>query len=197
MDWNASLGWILAAAFALGALHALEPGHGKSIMGAYLLAAHGGIRHAILLGLVVTATHTFVVFLLAFGALRFASGFAPDQTTFWLELVSGILVLAVGVWMTLTSFGVLRRRATAAAKGREHFRPHPHTRGETEQDPQQAHRGAHTHDDCVHGPHEHGAQRERARGERPLLSHWAGTDQVQSPRPGGNRTPRRHRARSR
>jgi hypothetical protein len=41
MDWNASLGWILVVAFGLGALHALEPGHGKSIMGACLVAGSG------------------------------------------------------------------------------------------------------------------------------------------------------------
>ena len=56
MDWNASIGLILLASFGIGALHALEPGHGKSIMGAYLVASRGGIRHAFLLGVVVTVT---------------------------------------------------------------------------------------------------------------------------------------------
>ena len=96
MDWNASIGLILLAAFGIGALHALEPGHGKSIMGAYLVASHGGIRHAFLLGLVVTVTHTLVVFLLAIAALVLADRFASSQVTLWLEIVSGCSCSAWG-----------------------------------------------------------------------------------------------------
>jgi len=84
MDWNASVGFILLGAFWLGALHALEPGHGKSIMGAYLVASRGGVRHAVLLGIVVTITHTIIVFILAFAALRFAASVASELYRGWL-----------------------------------------------------------------------------------------------------------------
>lgn len=157
MDWNASFGWILAASFALGALHALEPGHGKSIMGAYLVAAHGTVRHAVLLGLVVTITHTFVVFLLAFAALHFATSLAPERTTFWLEVVSGVIVVGVGVWMTLTSFNLLRRRPRAMEADHEHSHSHPHHEGAT-----------HSHG------HHHGHSHEVQVGKgRDALSLWA------------------------
>lgn len=141
MDWNASLGLILFAAFWIGALHALEPGHGKSIMGAYLIASHGRVRHAVMLGIVVTITHTIVIFALAFAALRFASSVSSQHVMFWLEVVSGALVVAVGTWMILTSFGLLRRR---------HTRDHPHPQAH-------AHDHAHGHEhDHAHGhDHEH------------------------------------------
>jgi ABC-type nickel/cobalt efflux system permease component RcnA len=142
MDWNASVGLILLAAFGIGALHALEPGHGKSIMGAYLVAARGGVRHAFLLGLVVTVTHTIVVFLLAIGALVLAERFATSEVTLWLEVVSGLLVLGVGVWMILTSFNVLRPwHPHEHGHGHVHVHGHPHHHGHV-------HHG-HTHDASV------------------------------------------------
>ena len=128
MDWNANLGWILLVAFGLGALHALEPGHGKSIMGAYLVASRGGIRHAVLLGLVVTVTHTLIVFLLAVAALTLAERFATAQVTHGLEIVSGTLVLGVGLYMLLTSLGLRRRpRSKAMHDHLEHEHHHGHS----------------------------------------------------------------------
>jgi len=157
MDWNASLGWILLVAFGLGALHALEPGHGKSIMGAYLVASRGGIHHAFLLGLVVTVTHTLVVFLLAFGALVLAGRFATAEVTGWLEIVSGILVLGVGLWMVLTTFDLLKRKAASPTHGHDHGHEHRSDH-------------AHSHDhglehgaDHVH-PHAHGHEHDHRHG---------------------------------
>lgn len=142
MDWSADLGWILLVAFGIGALHALEPGHGKSIMGAYLVAARGGIQHAFLLGLVVTVTHTLVVFLLALGALALAGRFATADVTRWLEVISGILVLGVGLWMIRTSFGLFSGAGPAHHK-------HPHEHAHTHE---HGHAHPHSHD---HGPHVH------------------------------------------
>lgn len=145
MDWNASLSWILLAAFWLGALHALEPGHGKSIMGAYLIASRGGVRHALLLGIVVTVTHTIIVFLLAIVALRFAASVAGDRLTFWLELISGALVLGVGAWMTLGSFGLLSRSPGHHSHPHDHHHDHPHD---------------HPHEHIHHEHHGHGHSHE-------------------------------------
>ncbi|HYM79835.1 MAG TPA: hypothetical protein VEY91_00320 [Candidatus Limnocylindria bacterium] len=150
MDWSANLGWILLVAFGLGALHALEPGHGKSIMGAYLVASRGGVQHAFLLGLVVTVTHTLIVFLLAIGALVLAGRFATAEVTRWLEIVSGILVLGVGLWMIRTSFGLLSRagltcheHADEHAHDHAHDHAHAHTHGHE--------LGQHTHGHTHHG----------------------------------------------
>lgn len=147
MDWSANVGWILLASFGIGALHALEPGHGKSIMGAYLVASRGGIRHAVLLGIVVTITHTLIVFLLALGALMLASRFATGEVTRWLEIVSGILVLGVGLWMIRTSFGLARsarhQHAHEHDTAHDHAHAHPHEHG------------AHDHHDHTHHGHTH------------------------------------------
>jgi ABC-type nickel/cobalt efflux system permease component RcnA len=51
----------LAVATGLGAFHALEPGHGKTVVAAYLVGARGTAQHALWLGLIVTATHTAVL----------------------------------------------------------------------------------------------------------------------------------------
>jgi ABC-type nickel/cobalt efflux system permease component RcnA len=51
----------LAVATGLGAFHALEPGHGKTVVAAYLVGARGTAQHALWLGLIVTATHTTVL----------------------------------------------------------------------------------------------------------------------------------------
>ncbi len=118
MDWNVGFVGLLFAAFGIGALHALEPGHGKSIMGAYIVASRGKARHALLLGVVVTVTHTIVVFLLAIAALVWAEKAATERVTFWLKIISGALVLAVGIWMLLRSFGIVKRA--------EHAHPHDH-----------------------------------------------------------------------
>jgi len=153
MDWNASLSWTLLAAFWLGALHALEPGHGKSIMGAYLIASRGGVRHALLLGVVVTATHTIVVFLLALAALRFAATAANERLMFWLELISGALVVGVGVWMILTSFELLSR----STRRDRHVHTHPHD-----------HSHDHPHEHTQHEHHGHSHEASLPAGRNPL-----------------------------
>lgn len=160
MDWNASVGLILTAAFGIGALHALEPGHGKSIMGAYLIASRGGIRHAFLLGLMVTLTHTFVIFLLAVGALLLADRFASREIMFWLEVVSGVIVTSVGVWMILNAFGLRRGRAghvhgaLPGPVGASHAHPHPHEHPHAHPHPHE-HPHPHPHEPALAHAHPH------------------------------------------
>lgn len=86
----------LIVAFGLGAGHALTPGHGKTIVAAYLVGSRGTLKHAIVLGLTTTVTHTAGVFVLGLIVL-FASRFILPETLFpWLSVFSGILVLAIG-----------------------------------------------------------------------------------------------------
>jgi ABC-type nickel/cobalt efflux system permease component RcnA len=87
----------LLAAFGWGAAHALTPGHGKTIVAAYLVGSRGTTRHALFLGLTTTLTHTLGVFLLGLITL-FASEFIlPEQLYPWLGLISGALVVALGL----------------------------------------------------------------------------------------------------
>jgi ABC-type nickel/cobalt efflux system permease component RcnA len=91
-----AIGLALLVAFGLGAAHALTPGHGKTIVAAYLVGSRGTARHALFLGLTTTITHTAGVF--AFGLLLlFASRFIlPEQLYPWLGVLSGLLVIFIG-----------------------------------------------------------------------------------------------------
>jgi nickel/cobalt transporter (NicO) family protein len=87
----------LLIAFALGALHALSPGHGKTIVGAYLVGSRGTSYHALLLGLTTTITHTIGVFALGLITLFVSQFILPEQLYPWLGLLSGLMVLLIGL----------------------------------------------------------------------------------------------------
>jgi nickel/cobalt exporter len=86
----------LAAALFWGAAHALSPGHGKTIITAYLVGQRGTPRHAALLGLIVTVTHTLGVFALGLVTVLLSRFIVPEHLYPWLNLVSGLLVVAIG-----------------------------------------------------------------------------------------------------
>jgi ABC-type nickel/cobalt efflux system permease component RcnA len=105
-----SAGFVLVAlglALFWGAAHALTPGHGKAIVAAYLVGTRGRARDALALGGIVTVTHTIGVFTLGAVTLLLSELIVPEDLYPWLNLVSAVLVLAVGV-------AVLRRRVLAA-----------------------------------------------------------------------------------
>ena len=87
----------LVLALFWGAAHALEPGHGKAIVAGYLVGTRGRPRDALLLALIVTASHTAGVFALGLVTLALSQYVVPEQLYPWLNLVAGLLVVAVGV----------------------------------------------------------------------------------------------------
>ncbi len=89
----------LLGAVLLGAVHALSPGHGKTIVGAYLIGSRGTPRHAVFLGLTVTITHTLGVFALGLLTLYAAQFLAPEKLVPLLNVGSGLLVLGMGCIM--------------------------------------------------------------------------------------------------
>jgi nickel/cobalt exporter len=88
-------------AVGLGALHALEPGHGKTIVAAYLVGSRGTAGHAVLLGIVVTAAHTTGVFLLGAVTLYASRYVVPEQLYPWLGAISGLSVAGLGIFVFL------------------------------------------------------------------------------------------------
>jgi len=108
----------LVAAF-WGAAHALTPGHGKALVAAYLVGTKGTPRHAFLLGGTVTIAHTAGVFALGLVTLALSQFILPEQLYPWLTLVSGLLVVAVGV-------SVLRARLRSRREGQDHTHHHAH-----------------------------------------------------------------------
>ncbi len=102
LESQPTLGAILAGiaiAFGMGSVHALAPGHGKTMTSAYLVGDRGTPRHAILLGLITTLSHTLTIFLLGFGVL-FASQYVILERLYpVLSVSSGLTVCGVGVWL--------------------------------------------------------------------------------------------------
>ena len=97
--------WVLLSAAliaaGLGALHALEPGHGKTMVAAYLVGSRGTAKHAVLLGIVVTAAHTAGVYLLGAATLYASRYVVPEQLYPWLGGISGLSVAGLGIFMFL------------------------------------------------------------------------------------------------
>ena len=124
---HAALLILLALAFAWGAAHALSPGHGKSMVAAYLIGTRGRPRHALALAATVTVTHTAGVFALGFVTLALSSVIVPEQLYPWLNLASGLLVIGVGA--TVLRGRVRRARGPAPSHSHRHSHPHPHDHG--------------------------------------------------------------------
>jgi nickel/cobalt transporter (NicO) family protein len=106
----------LAAAFGLGAVHALSPGHGKTIVAAYLVGSRGTPKHALLLGGMVTFTHTISVFALGIVTLFLSQYVLPEKIFPVLGVISGLAIVWIGS-------ALFFKRLKAAAR---HGHPHHH-----------------------------------------------------------------------
>jgi ABC-type nickel/cobalt efflux system permease component RcnA len=106
-------------ALGFGAIHALGPGHGKTVMAAYLLGANGRTRDALVVGVAVSAMHTLSVVALGLVTLWASALFPADAVYPWLSLLSGAVVLGLGTWM-------LRARLKARAARHAHHHHHDH-----------------------------------------------------------------------
>ena len=95
----------MLAAFAFGAVHALSPGHGKTLVAAYLVGSRGTPRHAVFLGLMVTFTHTISVFALGLVTLYLSRFVLPETITPILGAISGLTIVWVGAHAALPADG--------------------------------------------------------------------------------------------
>jgi ABC-type nickel/cobalt efflux system permease component RcnA len=119
------IGWgVLAAgvvvAFALGAIHALSPGHGKTIVAAYLVGTRGTPIDAVFLGGMVTFTHTVTVFFLGFATLFLSRYVLPERIYPVLGAISGISIVGIGVVL-------LYKRMPHHHHGDAHVHVHSHS----------------------------------------------------------------------
>jgi nickel/cobalt transporter (NicO) family protein len=118
--------WVIAASLGAalfwGMAHALSPGHGKTIVTAYLVGQRGTPRHAALLGLIVTVTHTVGVFALGLVTLLLSQFIVPSALYPWLNLVAGLLVVGIGASVLRARF----RHRRAHAHGHDDHHHHHH-----------------------------------------------------------------------
>lgn len=158
-----SLSFMLLAAFiaaGLGALHALEPGHGKTIVAAYLVGSKGTARNAFQLGLIVTASHTAGVYLLGAITMYAQKYILPERLYPFLAILSGVIIAGMGLYLVLQRF-----LPGAVAHSHSHTHGgHHHSHGgisHTHGDVPHSHGGiSHSHDNVQHShgdvSHSHG-----------------------------------------
>lgn len=128
-----------------GAMHALSPGHGKTVVAAYLIGTRSTAKHAVFLGFIVTLTHTIGVFLLGVATFFASRYILPEQLYPWLSAASGSIVFIIGTVMF-----VMRMRSvfSRAHRDRTHGAPQVH-------DADHHHVDDHHHDDLPDGHHHH------------------------------------------
>jgi ABC-type nickel/cobalt efflux system permease component RcnA len=123
---------LLGSAFVWGALHALSPGHGKTMVAGYLAGSRGRAKDAALLGLTVTITHTSAVFALGLITLAASAYVLPEDLYPWLGVASGAMVIAIGLWAIWSRLCRWRAIRTKHEHGHNHMHSHgghthPHT----------------------------------------------------------------------
>lgn len=145
----ALLGLLIAA--VLGAAHAFSPGHGKTVVGAYLVGSRGTASHAAFLGLTVTVTHTLGVFALGLVTLFASQYIVPERLYPILSFISGAIVVAIGLSLFVKRLRVQLGYSpqTHSHTAHEHDSAHDHAPGHSHASDQ-----SHTHDH-VHA-HDHG-----------------------------------------
>jgi ABC-type nickel/cobalt efflux system permease component RcnA len=127
MDPSASLSlYYIPTAVALGALHALEPGHAKTLTAAYLIGVRGTRRDAVLLGLSVAATHSGVVIAISAFALWLGREAFTDQATRVLQLTSGAVVVLLGCWLIYRRWPRPVGHNLSPQCAHDHAHDHPH-----------------------------------------------------------------------
>ncbi len=130
LTWGVIL-FSFGVAFVLGMFHALSPGHGKTIVGAYLVGSRGTALHAVFLGLTVTVTHTIGVFTLGLVTLFAAQFVVPEKLYPWLSFISGLLVVIMGLALLRSRLRFASARAGVSQDHtndhHDHSQDHDHT----------------------------------------------------------------------
>ena len=178
----------LATSFWIGAVHAATPGHGKTIAEAYIVGARGRPIDAVILGIFVTLSHTSGIVLVGVLASLGLPGFMPQRVEAWLAILTGVLVVLIGLWtlwtqreMILQLQGVPPDHSHEGGHAHDHpvaaqgtaanapmrFRPHAH-------DATHDHGHAHPHDHAHAHDHGDGAHHHHGDEEGGMHSHGWG-----------------------
>ncbi|MHC5936776.1 nickel/cobalt transporter [Nostoc sp.] len=128
----------LAIAFFWGGLHALSPGHGKTIVGAYLVGSRSTAQQALFLGLIITITHTAGIFALGLVTLGTSQFILTEQLYPWLSVISGVLVTVIGLNLFIS-----RLQGTQVSHSHDDVHSHQHSHD------------SHHHHNHVHHEHSH------------------------------------------
>jgi nickel/cobalt exporter len=148
---------LIGLAFWFGALHALEPGHGKTMVAAYLVGSRGTPKHAMMLGGMVTFTHTISVFVLGIATMFLSRYIMPDKISKVLGVLSGLSIIWIGgmlLWRRARSLkGAVRHEHHHHEHDHDHAHSHDHDHAHSH-DHDHAH--SHDHDHAHSHDHDHG-----------------------------------------
>jgi ABC-type nickel/cobalt efflux system permease component RcnA len=142
------------AAFLFGAAHAFTPGHGKTLVAAYLVGERGTFGHAVLLGVATTIAHTGSVLLIALGLRAVYGDHPPESVAAVLQFLGGLFVLLVGFWLLLLRLTGRADHVHLFGDGHHHHRSED--RGQRTEDREDSH-GHHHHGHGHHHHHHHHA----------------------------------------
>ncbi len=96
---HSSLLWLMASGLLLGGLHALEPGHSKTLIASFVVATRGSVPQAALLGLSAALSHSLLIWVLAGAGLYFGNAFIGEDVEPWLQLGAGVVIVGIGLAM--------------------------------------------------------------------------------------------------
>lgn len=140
----------LLFAIIIGAFHSLSPGHGKALIGAYIIGTRGTVADAVTLGIVTAASHTISVLILGVILLIAFNSVVPDNIASYLNVISGIIIVIIGIYLLRRRFREMR----SSTHSHEH-----HTHSHHDHDHDHSHHAhehhSHSHQDHSHHAHEH------------------------------------------
>jgi nickel/cobalt exporter len=151
-------------AAVLGGFHALEPGHGKTLVAAYLVGSHGKARHAVLLGAIVTASHTISVYALSLITLYASQWILPERLYPWLGIGSGLMVAGLG----FTLF-IRRYLTTESHAGDGHVHDHAYSHRHNWWGAHVNEVDTHSHSDLIKHQHVHGERHDHSHSGGPEM----------------------------
>ena len=135
-DSTFGVGVLLLAAFLFGAAHAFTPGHGKTLVAAYLVGERGTVKHAVILALATTIAHTGSVIAVAAILWGVYGNNVPGATQGTLQFIAGLLVIGVGLWLLMRRASGTGRSLSPVRAGiithhdHDHDHSHPHDHGD-------------------------------------------------------------------
>ncbi len=141
----------LPSAVLLGALHGLEPGHSKTMMAAFIIAIRGTVAQAVMLGVAATISHTAIVWVVSLAGLYFGSQWSSQSAEPYLQIISGLLIIGVALWMSWRN-GRQRHAGAEQGHGHDHYHDDHHAHDHDHDYPQEH---EHHHDYAAHQGHHH------------------------------------------
>jgi nickel/cobalt exporter len=152
---------LLVTSFWYGALHAIQPGHGKTIAAAYIVGARGRPADAWILGIFVTLSHTSGIVLVGVLASLGLPGLMPQRVETWMKVITGLLVIMIGVWAVWSQRSLFAvagwgpRAAPAGGLGSLRYQPVGHESPDGHAHLQSGGRLPHSHDHDHAHDHQH------------------------------------------